>query len=156
MQSLAQSTRNAAILDTDALIQYIIDRHHQRERFILTQLEDTILQACEKYPDNALLLSFYQKFIVAHQELLNHFESEEQDLYPKILHGEKVNWDKLTKEHIILAQSVQQLSELLTKIKLENNKISSDLVNKMVENFENFAVDVHHHMFLENMVLFKR
>ncbi len=156
MQSLAKSTRNAATLDTDALIQYIIDRHHQRERLILTQLEDTILQACEKYPNNALLLSFYQKFIGVHQELLNHFELEEHDLYPKILHGEKVEWEKLTQEHIALVNSVQQLSELLTRIKQENNKISSDLVRKMVENFENFTIDVHHHMFLENMVLFKR
>lgn len=156
MQSLAQSTRNAATLETNALIAYIIERHHQRERLILSQLDDTILQACEKYPEDILLLSFYQKFMVVHQELLNHFESEEQDLYPKVLNGEKVNWDELTQEHMILAKSVQQLSQLLTKIKQESNKVSSELTLKITEHFENFAVDVHHHMFLENMVLFKR
>lgn len=156
MQSLSQATREAATLDTDALIQYIIDRHHQRERYILSQLEDANIQACEQFPQNSSLYNFYKKFTHLHQALLSHFEFEEQKLYPQILKGAHVNWDQLSDEHVALVKDIKILTEHLNLIKLDNEQYQSKQVDKMIEEFENFAIDVHHHMFLENMVLSKR
>ncbi len=149
-----QKLRQAAQLETNSLIQYIVNNHHRYEEQLLEDCDADLIKLLEDIPNNSALIDLYATFHQLKQDLIPHFLHEEEGLYPKVLAGEKVDWEVLNEEHMNTAFLLNILGKKIDT--LQQSEGDNPAVQVVIQKLRTFGEDLHHHMFLENMVLFKR
>ncbi|MFV0471757.1 MAG: iron-sulfur cluster repair di-iron protein [Paludibacteraceae bacterium] len=160
------STHNFNEWDVDFLIDYIVNTHHKSGRKLLAQLDGYTKKIADVHGHNhPELFEIAALFDELADDLLPHFEKEEQVLFPAIKEALKSDSPQLK---MLIQNAINGMlhehdgaGELLERINMLSNgyTIPKDACNtylvtfKMLEELEN---DLHTHIHLENNILFPK
>ncbi|MGC3977026.1 MAG: iron-sulfur cluster repair di-iron protein [Paludibacteraceae bacterium] len=152
--------------DADFLCDYIVNTHHKIELNWLEQLKHYTQKIAEvhgaSHPEVITIANLYQN---AYNELIPHFEKEEQVLFPAIRETMKSKTEKfkpiiigairqMSTEHETAGGIFDKISKLSNRYQVPADGCNTYHVTyKLLEQLEN---DIHIHIHLENNVLFPK
>jgi regulator of cell morphogenesis and NO signaling len=139
------------------LIQYILENHHSWERHTLSDIEDLTVKVADHHEADFPNLKKVKE-IVGHLKyaVINHFQEEEEELFPLILKGSKSvellkELEKMKLEHTEVGAMLTDLTLLTNNFQPPQQACSSFrlLYSKLGE----FKQDILQHIHLENTLL---
>ncbi|MDO5027116.1 MAG: DUF542 domain-containing protein [Tissierellia bacterium] len=147
---------DAIKLETPKLIDYIIKYHHRRELEMLEEIDGLFRKIIRAHYTNhgEELSDYYKRFLLIKADLVSHFYQEERIDFPNFIEGQKMDVEELIREHEEVGQLIDSLEE-----DTKGFGVPEDACNTYKLTFkrlDEFAQDLHKHIFLENQVLFKR
>lgn len=155
--------------EPDFLIDYIVNTHHQ---FVRNKTEEVAAYAAKvhggRYPEN---IEIFQLFMSLSEELLEHIEDEEKNVFPLIKQLYQEKKEGKTSEKTLQKDLQKQLSQMLEEhegaggLMAQIRDLSHDFTPPqdacatyriLYQNLEGFEKDLHKHVHLENNILFKK
>lgn len=141
------------------LIDYILDEYHTFFYKNSVIVENSLAFTASKLSDtNPFLLSLYDEFISLKEELITHMAEEEEVLFPRM---KQVVLRKTA--NVVMKEIEHDHNTMITKLinirKLTNNYVPPENIkielNKTYKLLRSLDKNLHQHIYLENIVLFK-
>lgn len=154
------------------LIDYIVNTHHQ---FVRNKTEEVAAYAAKvakvhggRHPEN---IEIFQLFMSLSEELLEHIEDEEKNVFPLIKQLYQEKKEEKASDTSLLKNLQKQLSQMLEEHEGAGGLMAQirDLSHEftppqdacatyriLYQNLEGFEKDLHKHVHLENNILFKK
>ncbi len=140
---------------SDAMIcDYLINNHHNYIREVTPQILALSHKVASRHGENhPELVDVYHKFSQLSQELMNHMEKEEQQMFPAIKNNSLTNQlvGEIESEHEEAGDLMAEINHLTdTYIPPADACTSYRMLFKLLEEFED---DLHQHVHVENNIL---
>ena len=154
------------------LIRHIVETHHEYIRNEIPRLESLLEQVNERYGKvHPELTAIKLEFGFIAEETLNHMDKEEQVLFPYIEQLEQPSQEGVSpattplgsvarpvecmrRDHAKAGEEMQRIRELSNDFTAPEN--ASISFRELYEGLRSFEQDLHHHVHLENNILFPR
>lgn len=145
--------------DDAQLIEFIVQRFHERHRVQLQELIDLASRVEEFHGDHELCPKGLAMYLsIMRQELEQHMYKEEMVLFPMIRAGQgDMAYGPISMmraEHEEHAQAIKGLEDRVNHLQLPDN--ACETWRSLYRGIEELISDLHTHMELENDVLFAR
>lgn len=153
------------------LADYIVLTHHDYVRKELPLIYSYLQKVTSKYGDrHPEMLAVFNAFVELEQDMTEHMEKEERILFPRIKMVEfyslensdaQINRSYLEAPITILEQEHENAGEILSQIReiTNNYTLPEDACTTYRLGFaalQAFEMDLHHHIHLENNILFPK
>ncbi len=154
------------------LIRHIVETHHEYIRNEIPRLESLLEQVNERYGKvHPELTAIKLEFGFIAEETLNHMHKEEQVLFPYIEQLEQASQEGVSpattpfgsvarpvecmrRDHAKAGEEMQRMRELSNHFTPPEN--ASIAFRELYDGLRSFEQDLHHHLHLENNILFPR
>ncbi len=154
-------------LPLDQLIAFIVNKHHKYTNETLTELEPLVSKVAMVHGGwRPELIEIKEIFGKLKDELLSHMQKEEMILFPAIISlsrdddstfsGSSIEHpiSRMEMEHDIAGDFMKQIRDLTNGFELPKGACATyTVVYKVLKEFE---ADLHHHIHLENNILFPK
>lgn len=154
------------------LIEVIIDMHHTYVKkelpSIMTYLQRVVAKHGQKYPE---MVKVFELFVTLKEEMELHMQKEELILFPRIRHledeilagqsGNKLHKVYLQSPILVMEQEHDQAGSLVLEIRKVTGsyEVPADACSTyrlLLASLQAFEMDLHHHVHLENNILFPK
>lgn len=160
LSQAVSDNENWAEKDSKELINHIVNRHHTYLKEEFPRLNQLAKKVAIRHGDqHKNLKKLAEVFTLLSEDLLDHMEREEQDLFPAIVKEERKEKisrliDQLEKDHEETGQILENLIDLTN-----NYAISDDMCDSykaLYIGLSKFDEDIRLHIHKENNILFPR
>lgn len=159
---MVTNTLNPSSLVTDALVEHIVAVHHAYIRDHMPRLLQLSAKVASAHGEkDARLVDFDTQLLVLGGTLMEHLAEEENDLFPIICKAaadqSKLNpalVDRLITDHDAVGAMMATLKALVNDYLIPD--WACPTYRNLIQAFQEFELDLHRHIHLENNVLFPR